>query len=157
MEGNLKTMTIRLPNPTDYDSPESFNHALKVWEVSNLESYVTEMGDIPHQVLHKTGENLDTVKETILSLSNQQRLDLKVWLDRLLSEDNSEWQPRTKREVINRKWIGQTCYQLEKVKCGKPNCSKCPHGPYWYAYTRIAGKVKSRYCGKSIKVSENLM
>lgn len=27
-------------------------------------------------------------------------------------------------------------YQLERVKCGKPQCGRCPHGPYWYAWWR---------------------
>jgi len=34
------------------------------------------------------------------------------------------------------------------VKCGKGNCTKCPHGPYWYAYWREGGKRRSRYVGK---------
>src|SRR5688500_7412307 len=38
-------------------------------------------------------------------------------------------------------------YRLETVKCGKDNCSRCPHGPYWYAYWREDGRVRSRYLG----------
>jgi hypothetical protein len=34
------------------------------------------------------------------------------------------------------------------VKCGKDSCTKCPHGPYWYAYWWEDGKRKSRYVGK---------
>lgn len=34
------------------------------------------------------------------------------------------------------------------VKCGKTNCTRCPHGPYWYAYWWEKGKRKSRYLGK---------
>lgn len=34
------------------------------------------------------------------------------------------------------------------VKCGKSNCSRCPHGPYWYAYWWEDGKRRSRYLGK---------
>jgi hypothetical protein len=34
------------------------------------------------------------------------------------------------------------------VKCGKPNCSRCPHGPYWYAHWREDGRRRSRYVGK---------
>ncbi len=34
------------------------------------------------------------------------------------------------------------------VRCGKPTCSRCPHGPYWYAYWREAGRRRSRYLGK---------
>jgi hypothetical protein len=38
-------------------------------------------------------------------------------------------------------------YRLEDVRCGKSTCTRCPHGPYWYAYWRENGRVKSRYLG----------
>jgi hypothetical protein len=38
--------------------------------------------------------------------------------------------------------------RCEWVKCGKPRCKTCPHGPYWYGYYREGGKVKKRYFGK---------
>lgn len=41
-------------------------------------------------------------------------------------------------------------YRLESVRCGKPNCSSCPHGPYWYAYFRENGRLHSRYIGKEL-------
>jgi hypothetical protein len=34
------------------------------------------------------------------------------------------------------------------VRCGKEACSKCPHGPYWYAFWSEDGKRRSRYVGK---------
>jgi hypothetical protein len=37
------------------------------------------------------------------------------------------------------------------VKCGKASCTTCPHGPYWYAYWREAGKRRSRYVGKLLE------
>lgn len=36
----------------------------------------------------------------------------------------------------------------QEVRCGKPNCTKCPHGPYWYAYWREDGRRRTRYLGK---------
>ena len=39
----------------------------------------------------------------------------------------------------------------QHVRCGKPNCSRCPHGPYWYAYWREDGRRKSRYVGKLLE------
>ncbi|MFN2524908.1 MAG: hypothetical protein ABR505_01375 [Actinomycetota bacterium] len=39
-------------------------------------------------------------------------------------------------------------YRLEHVTCGKPGCKRCPHGPYWYAYYREDGRLRSRYIGK---------
>ena len=41
-------------------------------------------------------------------------------------------------------------YRLESVRCGKPGCTTCPHGPYWYAYYREGGKLRSRYIGKEL-------
>jgi hypothetical protein len=38
-------------------------------------------------------------------------------------------------------------YRLEQVKCGKATCTRCPHGPYWYAYWRENGRLRSRYLG----------
>jgi hypothetical protein len=40
-------------------------------------------------------------------------------------------------------------YRLEQVKCGKATCTRCPHGPYWYAYWREDGRVRSRYLGSA--------
>ncbi len=34
------------------------------------------------------------------------------------------------------------------VRCGKESCTKCPHGPYWYAFWREGGRRHSRYVGK---------
>ena len=34
------------------------------------------------------------------------------------------------------------------VRCGKQGCTKCPHGPYWYAYWTEDGKRRSRYVGR---------
>jgi hypothetical protein len=39
-------------------------------------------------------------------------------------------------------------FRQEHVKCGKPGCKSCPHGPYWYAYWREQGRVRSRYIGR---------
>ncbi len=39
-------------------------------------------------------------------------------------------------------------FREQMVRCGKPGCSRCPHGPYWYAYWREDGRMRSRYVGK---------
>ena len=36
----------------------------------------------------------------------------------------------------------------QMVRCGKRGCTKCPHGPYWYAYWTEDGKRRSRYVGR---------
>ena len=38
--------------------------------------------------------------------------------------------------------------QPRLVRCGKANCTRCPHGPYWYAYWMEGGRRHSRYVGK---------
>jgi hypothetical protein len=41
-------------------------------------------------------------------------------------------------------------FRQETVKCGKQGCTRCPHGPYWYAYWREDGRTRSRYIGKTL-------
>jgi hypothetical protein len=41
-------------------------------------------------------------------------------------------------------------YRLEAVRCGKEGCRSCPHGPYWYAYYREGGRLRSRYVGRAL-------
>ena len=42
--------------------------------------------------------------------------------------------------------------RLEYVRCGKASChcaQDAGHGPYWYAYSRKAGRLTSEYIGKN--------
>jgi hypothetical protein len=43
---------------------------------------------------------------------------------------------------------GKVTFRQEHVRCGREGCTRCPHGPYWYAYWREAGRLRSRYIGK---------
>ena len=45
---------------------------------------------------------------------------------------------------------GKVTYRQEHVRCGRQNCTRCPHGPYWYAYWREEGRLRSRYIGKEL-------
>jgi hypothetical protein len=45
---------------------------------------------------------------------------------------------------------GKVTYRQEEVRCGKDGCTRCPHGPYWYAYWREKGRLRSRYVGKNL-------
>jgi len=45
---------------------------------------------------------------------------------------------------------GKVSYRLENINCGKIGCKSCPHGPYWYAYWRADGRLRSRYIGKKL-------
>ena len=39
----------------------------------------------------------------------------------------------------------------QAVKCGKAACTRCPHGPYWYAYWTEDGRRRSRYIGRLLE------
>lgn len=41
-------------------------------------------------------------------------------------------------------------FRLEAVRCGKTSCTRCPHGPYWYAHWREAGRRHRRYIGRDL-------
>lgn len=41
-------------------------------------------------------------------------------------------------------------YRQQSVNCGKAGCTRCPHGPYWYAYWREDGRVRTKYVGKEL-------
>jgi len=45
---------------------------------------------------------------------------------------------------------GKVTFRQEHVRCGKQSCTRCPHGPYWYAYWREDGRMRSRYIGKTL-------
>src|SRR6266498_3106048 len=45
---------------------------------------------------------------------------------------------------------GRRSYRQQLVRCGKKGCTRCPHGPYWYAYWREEGRLRSRYIGKQL-------
>jgi hypothetical protein len=45
---------------------------------------------------------------------------------------------------------GRVTFRQEMVRCGKDGCTRCPHGPYWYAYWREDGRTRSRYVGKTL-------
>ena len=47
----------------------------------------------------------------------------------------------------------QTSVSLRQqaIRCGKPACTRCPHGPYWYAYWTENGRRRSRYLGRLLE------
>lgn len=45
---------------------------------------------------------------------------------------------------------GKVTFRRQSVRCGKEGCTRCPHGPYWYAYWREGGRSRSRYIGKTL-------
>ena len=49
---------------------------------------------------------------------------------------------------------GKVTFRQERVRCGRASCTRCPHGPYWYAYWREDGRLRSRYVGKELPSAE---
>lgn len=45
-------------------------------------------------------------------------------------------------------------FRQQSVRCGKPTCTRCPHGPYWYACWREGDKVRTRYIGRALPESQ---
>jgi len=45
---------------------------------------------------------------------------------------------------------GANFLRLVYLPCGRANCSKCPHGPYWYFGYTHRRKVRQVYIGKSL-------
>ncbi|HUG82942.1 MAG TPA: hypothetical protein VMM13_00170 [Euzebya sp.] len=41
-------------------------------------------------------------------------------------------------------------YRQRSVTCGKPTCTGCPHGPYWYAHWTEEGRKRSQYIGSEL-------
>ena len=61
----------------------------------------------------------------------------------LVARQGEEWDgPGRKR--------GKVTFRQEAVRCGRKGCTRCPHGPYWYAYWREDGRLRSRYIGKRL-------
>jgi hypothetical protein len=41
-------------------------------------------------------------------------------------------------------------YRQDMVRCGRSTCTRCPHGPYWYAYWKEDGRTRKRYIGRHL-------
>ncbi len=53
-------------------------------------------------------------------------------------------------------------YSQQYRRCGKPTCPRCAaggsgHGPYWFAYWREGGRLRSRYLGKQAPVGASAL
>jgi hypothetical protein len=64
----------------------------------------------------------------------------------LVARQGKDFDPEATEEAAR----GRVTFRQERVRCGRPNCTRCPHGPYWYAYWREDGRLRSRYVGKDL-------
>jgi hypothetical protein len=54
------------------------------------------------------------------------------------------------RRVVSSFRDGAVVFRQMWVRCGKRTCTKCPHGPYWYAAVVKRGKWREIYIGKRL-------
>lgn len=55
------------------------------------------------------------------------------------------------QNCIKKFTVGGFDYELNEVRCGKANCTKCPHGPYWYMTMNLRdGRKVKKYVGKEL-------
>lgn len=100
--------------------------------------------------------SLTQIKQAVRRLSLAQLRRLDEWLHEIILKAEEVARAESvipRRQVVEERTIENMTYRLEGVRCGKDKC-KCArgklHGPYWYSYSRIEGKVKSRYVGKTL-------
>lgn len=93
-------------------------------------------------------------KEDLLKqLSEKQLAELHAIDERLnvvLEERRAGQNANGDAPLRAEKQVGSITFRYETVRCGKENCSRCPHGPYWYAYWKDNGRTRSRYIGRSL-------
>ena|SRR2546429_1039767 len=100
--------------------------------------------------------NLIQLKHALRALSLSQLRKLDEWLHELITraeEAARKEKPSSRKQIVAEQTLENKTYRLESIRCGKEKC-KCArgklHGPYWYSYTRVKGKVTSQYIGKNL-------
>lgn len=100
--------------------------------------------------------NLNQIKHAVRKLSLSQLTRLDEWLHELIrraEEADQAKQTLSRTQTTAEQTLDNKTYRLESIRCGKEKC-KCAldklHGPYWYSYTRVKGKVTSQYIGKTL-------
>ncbi len=91
-------------------------------------------------------------KEELLGELNEKDLEELREIDARLQEVLEERRAGHSSAALPRaeKQIGSITFRYETVRCGKENCTRCPHGPYWYAYWKENGRTRSRYIGRTL-------
>jgi hypothetical protein len=102
--------------------------------------------------------SLESLRTTLQRLNLQQKQEIYAWLgEAIASELEADLiiPLRSGVAVTERCHYQGRTYQREKRRCNRAGCkcmagevSDVGHGPYWYAYWKEQGKVKSQYVGK---------
>ncbi len=77
----------------------------------------------------------------------QKLREIEERLRRAVQERRATLSPRA---ITAEQQFGSLTFRYETVRCGKSNCTRCPHGPYWYVYWKENGRTRSRYIGRSL-------
>ncbi len=88
-------------------------------------------------------EDPDATLTLLGGWSREALLALAAGLDRLLAAPVPD-------VIAARPHVPGITLRHETVQCGKPGCTRCPHGPYWYAYWREGNRTRKRYIGKRL-------
>jgi len=100
--------------------------------------------------------SLIQIKQAVRRLSLEQPRRFDEWIHELIrkaEESNSSERVPQRKQFVEERAVEDRTYRLEGVRCGKEKC-KCAegklHGPYWYSYIRVGGKVRSQYIGRKL-------
>lgn len=102
--------------------------------------------------------SLASLRATLQRLSLQQKQEIYAWLGEAIAAEVEAAlliPPQSGAAVTEQRHHQGKTYQREKRRCNRAGC-KCMageiievgHGPYWYAYWKEQGKVRSQYIGK---------
>lgn len=98
----------------------------------------------------KLGRLTHSLRESLRNCTPKQ-LDLVIKLARKYKRDYKEppdvqdIQIRRSTVLIDSQPYKNRLYTLEMRSCGKPNCTKCPHGPYPYSYQRDGSLFPAKF------------
>jgi hypothetical protein len=101
---------------------------------------------------------LESLRSTLQRLNLQQKQEIYAWLGEAIASETEASLVIPLRSAAaateQQHYQGKT-YQREKRRCNRTGCrcmagevADVGHGPYWYAYWKEQGKVRSQYVGK---------
>jgi len=88
-----------------------------------------------------------------LSFQSQYDKDLEVNIEDKVNDITIKFNKYEEKILSYKKIINSlpknATIREEFIKCGKPSCSLCPHGPYYYSYLRdkVTKKLRKKYLG----------
>jgi|ERR1700733_514623 len=103
-----------------------------------------KLGKLSHSLHEKLRSCNPGQLKRVIKLSHQFLKDHKV------APDIREVPNRRRATILAHVGHKNKLYWLEVHPCSKPNCRKCPHGPYIYSYHRDGQYFPPTYHGSSL-------